>query len=88
MNELQSSKPLIDATLKTKEKALFDNMVYTVTSVNESGVFDILPFHTNFITLISKYVIFDRGLSSERKFDLEKGVLYVMSNKVDVYIGI
>ena len=75
-------------SIKSKTKILFDGPVKTVSSKNERGVFDILPLHTNFITLISDYVILDKGLPTEKKFDIEKGVLYVLSNKVDVYVGI
>ena len=79
---------LLSATIKSKEKVLFEGAVKTVTSKNERGVFDILPFHTNFITLIKDYVVFNKGQDDEKKFDMEKGVLYVMSNEVNVYVGI
>jgi len=78
----------LSASIKSKEKILFDGTVRTISSVNERGPFDILPLHANFITLILNYVILDKGLSTERRFDIEKGVLYVLSNKVDVYVGI
>ncbi|NMB91931.1 hypothetical protein GYA37_03760 [candidate division WWE3 bacterium] len=78
----------LSASIKSKEKILFDGTVRTISSVNERGPFDVLPLHANFITLILNYVILDKGLSTERRFDIEKGVLYVLSNKVDVYVGI
>ena len=79
---------LISATIKSKEKTLYEGIVKTVTSKNERGVFDVLPFHTNFITLIKDYVVFNKGQKDEQKFDMEKGILYVMSNEVNVYVGI
>lgn len=78
----------IHVTVKSKEKILYDGVAHTVTSKNERGVFDILPLHTNFITLISEIIIIDKGLATEQKFEIEKGVLYVVSNKVDIYVGI
>lgn len=79
---------VLKVSVKTKEKSLFNGSVQTVSSKNERGVFDILPLHANFISLISDYIILDKGLSTEKKFDIEKGLLYVLSNKVDVYVGI
>ena len=79
---------MLYVSIKSKERNLFDGMAHTLTSKNEHGVFDILPLHTNFITLLSDYVILDKGLPTEKKFELEKGVLYIMSNKVDIHIGI
>ena len=79
---------ILRTSIKSKDKILFDGSVKTVSSKNERGVFDILPLHTNFVTLIFDYVILDKGLPTEKKFDIEKGVLYVLSNKVDVHVGI
>lgn len=79
---------VLDVNVKSKAKTLFEGGAHSVTSKNERGVFDILPFHTNFVTLITEYVIIDKGLKTEQSFKIEKGVLYVLSNKVDIYVGI
>lgn len=75
-------------SIRTREKVLFEGSASCLTSFNLRGRFDILPYHTNFITLISKYVIIDTGKETERQFDIDKGILYAMSNKVSVYVGI
>ncbi len=79
---------LLSVSVRTREKVLFEGYANTVTSFNLRGRFDILPFHANFITLISKYVIVDTGKKTERQFDIDKGILYAMSNKVSIYVGI
>ncbi len=79
---------MLTVSIKSKDKTIFSGGVHTVTSKNERGVFDILTFHANFISLITNYIILDKGLPSEKRFEIEKGVLYVLSNKVDVYVGI
>jgi len=79
---------ILHVNIKTKDKNLFTGIVSTVTSRNERGIFDVLPFHANFITLISEYIILNRGLATEEKFEIDKGILYVLSNKVDIYVGI
>ena len=81
-------KVLLNVTIKSKESTLFDGASHTVTSTNERGVFDVLPLHTNFITLIADYVVLDKGLPTEQKFNIDKGILYVLANKVDIYAGI
>jgi F0F1-type ATP synthase epsilon subunit len=88
MTNNSESKKLLSVSIKSKNKILYEGSVLTLTSKNERGVFDILLLHTNFITLISDYVIIDKGLPSEKRFDFEKGVLYVLSNVVDIYVGI
>ncbi len=79
---------LLSVGVRTREKVLFDGMARSVTSFNLRGRFDILPFHTNFITLISRYVIISTETGEARQFDIDKGILYVMSNRVSVYVGI
>ena len=70
------------------KETILEDIVLSVSSVNVAGKFDILPEHANFITLISKYVIIDTGKQTEQQFDIDKGILYAMSNKVSVYVGI
>ncbi|KKS30932.1 hypothetical protein A2380_00040 [candidate division WWE3 bacterium RIFOXYB1_FULL_43_24] len=79
---------LLIVSIRTREKVLFEGTAETVTSFNLRGRFDVLPQHANFITLISKYVIIDTGKQTEQQFDIDKGILYAMSNKVSVYVGI
>ncbi|HBY10391.1 hypothetical protein A2274_03330 [candidate division WWE3 bacterium RIFOXYA12_FULL_43_11] len=79
---------LLTVSVRTREKVLFEGTASTVTSFNLRGRFDILPYHANFITLISKYVIIDTEKETERQFDIDKGILYAMSNKVSIYVGI
>lgn len=78
----------LNVSIRSKEKLLYSGVAKTISSENESGPFDILPGHANFISLIFSYVILDRHLSSETSFDLEKGVMYVISDKVEIYVGI
>lgn len=84
----EENTPLLSISVRTRETVLFEGVANTVTSFNLRGRFDILPYHSNFITLISKYVIVDTGKETERQFDIDKGILYAMSNKVSVYVGI
>jgi len=67
---------------------LFSDDVFSVTSKNEKGVFDILPYHENFISLISDFIITDKNTSDERRFNIEKGILYMIENKINIYVGL
>ena len=79
---------VLNVTIRSKEKLLYSGVAKTLSSENEKGPFDILSGHANFISLIFSYVIIDRGLETEHSFDLEKGVLYVLSDRIEVYVGI
>lgn len=81
-------KDKITVSIKNKKEQLFLGDAYSVTSKNDDGIFDILPFHVNFITLIYDFIVIDRNQDSERRFEMENGVLYTLGNKIDIYIGL
>ena len=81
-------KDKITVSIKNKKEQLFLGDALSVTSKNADGVFDILPFHVNFITLIYDFIVIDRNQQTERRFEMENGVLYTLGNKVDIYIGL
>jgi F0F1-type ATP synthase epsilon subunit len=84
----QNQNTPLQVTLRSKEKLLYRGVAVTVSSENERGPFDILSGHANFISLIHAYVIVDHGLPTEQSFQMEKGIMYVASNKIEVYVGI
>jgi F0F1-type ATP synthase epsilon subunit len=80
--------PDLVLTVKSRKDTLFSGNVYSITSINELGFFDILPYHTNFVTLIKDVVVIDKGLPTEKDIKLDKGVLTVISNNIKIYVGI
>lgn len=83
-----SPEEILIITIRSKEKLLYSGKGNTVSSENESGPFDVLYRHANFVSLIFHYVIVDKGLSTEASFQMDRGVMYVSSGKVDIYVGI
>ena len=73
-------------SVKNRKKVFFDGKAKSITSLNLSGEFDILPQHANFVTLIKDYLYIDRGLETEQKIDIKTGLLAVRHNKVDIYL--
>jgi F0F1-type ATP synthase epsilon subunit len=54
--------------------------------MNDNGVFDILPMHANFISLINSYILLNKGTRDEKKYVINKGVLRVKENNVDGFL--
>jgi F-type H+-transporting ATPase subunit beta len=85
-NDYENTKLYV--IVRSKDGVLFSDDVFSVTSKNEKGVFDILPYHENFISLISDFIITDKNTSDERRFNIEKGILYMIENKINIYVGL
>lgn len=80
--------PLLRVNIRSRNKTFYNGPAYSVTSINEIGNFDVLPQHANFVTLVMKSIVVDKGLNTEIEIPIDKGVLYVQNDAVDGYIGV
>lgn len=85
--KMQKSKAL-SVVVRDRNALLFQGQIEAVSSFNEKGVFDVLSQHANFITLIKQAVILHLLDKSEKRIELQSGVLKVRDNNVEVYLGI
>ena len=80
-------EPKIHVTIKNRQNIYFDGEVSAITSFNDLGLFDILPKHENFISLIKNKIIL-HNKSEKKELKIDQGLLKVRDNKVDIYLGI
>ena len=69
-------------------KVYFDGIAKSVSAVNDTGPFDILPKHHNFMTLINSgevVVMTDKG---EEKFKITHGIMHVKADDVVVFLDV
>ncbi len=69
-------------------KVYFDEDALSISAVNNTGAFDILPKHHNFITLLDPCEVVVRTNSDERKFKIARGVMHVKADKVIVFLDV
>lgn len=82
------SEDYLELFVRSRTKNYFQGKVKSVSSVNQTGEFDILPLHANFITIATKYLIMDKSLPTEKKIDFDSAVVSVIEGKIDVYVGV
>lgn len=75
-------------TIRNKERILFKDKAKAVSAFNDKGVFDILPEHENFISLIYEKVVIHTNMGKDEEFKMTNGILRVYKNNVYIYIGI
>lgn len=86
---LQDAKgKLLTVTVKSPGQTVFSGWAKAVTSTNEKGLFDVLPYHANFISLIRGTVIIHQEDNKEMKISLETGIIKVYEDTVHILIGI
>lgn len=87
-NTPSTSAEKIHLLVRNRTQLLFDDDVKSITSKNDTGIFDVLPEHANFISIISSPLIIGKldGKKQEVKFD--NGILKVKDNAVFCYIDL
>lgn len=69
-------------------KTYFDDDAYSISAVNATGPFDILPHHHNFMTLLGASDITIRNASGEQKIRISQGVMHVKTDRVIVFLDV
>ena len=78
----------LKVTIKNKDNSTIEEEVKAVSSFNESGPFDLLPLHENFISIIKDKLILHKKDGSAKEITLERGVLKIFENEISVFLGI
>lgn len=84
---------LLDIEIRSKRGLIFAGKADAISSKNETGQFDILPLHANFITLVNETIVIHKrafgGTDMIRdEFPVERGVIRVSENKVKIFLSI
>ena len=70
------------------EGLVYGGNAISVSSTNDTGPFDVLYMHTNFITIIKEKLILRTSEGDVKEYKLDTGILRTAENVVDVYLGI
>jgi len=78
----------IHLVLRNRNQILFNDYVKAVTSKNDTGVFDILPEHSNFISLISTPLTIHLVGGGKKEIPFTNGIIKVKDNAIFCYIDL
>ena len=84
---------MLEVEIRSKRGLIFSGKVDAVSSKNETGRFDVLPLHANFITLVNETIVIHKrtfgGTTMIRdEFPVQRGVIRVSANKVKIFLSI
>jgi F0F1-type ATP synthase epsilon subunit len=78
----------ITAEIRTRNGLVFSGELEALSSVNRVGPFDILPGHTNFVSMIKEKLVLHKQKGERQEIGVENGVMIVEGNKVRVFLGV
>lgn len=74
----------------SSQKVYYDEPAESLSGINASGPFDILPKHHNFITLLSagEMVIRRGGQAADTRIKISGGLMHVKADQVTVFLDV
>ncbi len=75
-------------TVRNREQVVLNEEVKSVTSYNDKGVFDVLPQHINFISLIHQFLSIRKLNGETVLIRADNGIMRVYQEKIDVFLGL
>lgn len=89
-NASQTTQPKMRIKVYSPFKTYFEDDGYSISGVNATGPFDILPRHHNFMTLLIACELSIRTLGPPgvQKIRISGGLMHVKADKVTVFLDI
>ncbi len=69
-------------------KVYFDGIANSISALNDTGPFDILPRHHNFMTLLPPCELIIRTDRAEEKITISRGIMHVKADRVVVFLDV
>lgn len=66
----------------------FDGPAMSISGANDTGAFDILPGHRNFLTLLGKCKLVVGTAQGKRSIEIARGMMHVKADRVIVFLDI
>ena len=87
--ETQKKQDTIHVKVYSPFKTYFDDEAKSISALNDTGPFDILPKHHRFMTLLNPCDLVVRTLDSQQqKIRITRGIMHVREDSVIVFLDV
>ena len=83
-----SPKDKLNIKIYSPFKTYFDGLADSLSAKNYTGVFDILPMHHNFISLLEPGAITIKTDQGIQEVKIDKALLHVANNVITVFLDV
>ncbi len=89
MSQSEDTIPMdLQISILSPDKTVYLGRAEAVTCKNEKGEFDILPLHSNFISLIDDYIKIHLIGGKIQKINIGRGLLKAIENKITILLNV
>lgn len=79
---------ILQVIVQNREGYLFKDKAKAVISMNEKGIFSILPRHTNFVSIVKDFIRIQKLDGTSFDVRINYGIIKATLNTVYVYLGL
>ena len=83
-----SVSKILKVRISSPDAVIWEGDAISVSSINSQGPFDILPYHTNFITIVENQPIKIHTPVKWEEFTYTNAIIYNRKNTVLIYTNI
>lgn len=87
-SEPKKDDPILQVKVSSPFHVYFDEPALSISGLNRTGPFDILPGHHNFITLLDACELRIRTSNEERRIRINGGVMHVKADMASVFLDV
>lgn len=80
--------PVMHIRVSSPFNVYFDEEALSISAENDTGPFDILPRHHNFITLLNSCEIIVRTQRGDFRIQISGGIMHVKADQVIVFLNV
>lgn len=88
LDKTPNTLPLMHIKVYSPFQTYLDEDGYSISAENDTGPFDILPHHHNFMTLLKACELLVRTPTTLRKIRISSGLMHVKADRVIVFLDI
>lgn len=86
--EQHDGKPTIAVKVYAPFKVYFEGEAYSMSAVNDTGPFDILPKHHNFLCMLVPCTLSIKSPDGVQNIKVNRALMHVKANRVVVFMDV
>lgn len=83
-----SSKPTVAVKVFAPFQVFYEGDAYSVSAINETGPFDILPQHRNFLCMLVPSVLHIQTPDGPKEVKVSRALMHVKADRVVVFMDV
>lgn len=86
--QLIDGKPVMGLKIYSPYHIYYDDKAFSISGLNATGPFDILPHHHNFMSLLNACELVVQAPQGEKKIRISGGLMHVKADEVKVFLDV